>query len=146
MPRPQRHQTILRLLEAGPVASQEALAAALAEEGVSVTQATLSRDLRALGAVKGAEGYMLPGLAAVPAGDAEVRTAVRTWLTRAQVALNQVVLHTPAGGAQALALVLDRVQPGGLLGTIAGDDTILCVLPHERGAKAFKRYLEEVAS
>ena len=128
------------------MASQEALAAALAAEGVSVTQATLSRDLRALGAVKGAEGYMLPGLAAVPAGDAEVRTAVRTWLTRAQVALNQVVLHTPAGGAQALALVLDRVQPGGLLGTIAGDDTVFVACADRPARRRARERLEGLGS
>lgn len=130
----QRRAAILDLLQAGPVASQGELAARLAAQGLEANQATLSRDLRDMGVVKGPGGYRLPG-GGEPVDDsaAALIQALRTWLSSAVAAQNQVVLRTPAGGAQALAIAIDRADEGSILGTIAGDDTIL-VITHDSAA------------
>ena len=148
-----RHARIASILEITPVRSQEELLAALAEAGVQVTQATLSRDLDELGAVRlraasGGLVYALPGRADAPgarpgglagpdvmwpeaAGAPQsagrlVRVCAEL-LTAAEASANLVVLRTPAGAAQYLASVLDHANWPSILGTIAGDDTVLVV-------------------
>lgn len=151
-----RHARIAAILEMTPVRSQEELLAALAEAGVTVTQATLSRDLDELGAVRlrGASGalvYALPGRADAPgarpggmpgppvpdvmwpeaAGSPQsagrLARVCSELLTSAEPSANLVVVRTPAGAAQYLASVLDHANWAPVLGTIAGDDTILVV-------------------
>lgn len=142
----QRQSTITTLLEEGPIPSQRELAERLAERGIEVNQATLSRDVRELGVVKGPEGYRLAGEPAAHDDDpAALGRAAREWLTSAAVAANQVVLRTPPSGAQPLALAIDRSRIEGVLGTVAGDDTVLVVTAGASQARAFADRLNELA-
>ncbi len=138
-----RHQRIVALLTRHPVRSQAELARLLAADGLDVTQATLSRDLDELGAVKirdgaGALVYAVPA----EGGDRTPRIGSRResgyddprlarlceeLLVSAEASANLVVLRTPPGAAQFLASALDHAEPGDVLGTIAGDDTVLLV-------------------
>jgi len=136
-----RHALIATLLSRRPVHSQTELAGQLAEAGVSVTQATLSRDLVELRAVKvrtpsGALAYAIPAeggdRSPQPAPDTEflaVRLArlCAELLVTADWSGNLVVLRTPAGAAQFLASAIDHSVLPGVLGTIAGDDTVLVI-------------------
>ncbi len=126
-----RRAHIVELIAQGQGTSQQSLVDALGALGVSVTQATLSRDLRDLGAQKGPGGYVLPG-----GSESPLVKALRTWLTSAVAAQNQVVLGTPPGGASPLAVVLDAAEHSSILGTIAGDDTILIITPSSKLASA----------
>lgn len=147
-PRESRRRRIQTLLERQRVRSQADLQALLAAEGYEVNQATLSRDLRDLGVVKGKEGYELPGAPAATSAMAEqeLDAAARTWLLTAVAAQNQVVLRTPAGGAQPLGLALDRAALAGVLGTIAGDDTVLAICKDSARARALVRRLTPPAA
>jgi len=126
----ERRELLLDLIGRGHGTSQHSLVEALAGHGVEVTQATLSRDLKGLGAVKGAGGYQVPGQAVDPLGK-----AIGEWLVSATPAQNMVVLRTPPGGASPLAVVLDREAPPEVLGTIAGDDTIFVVTSDQSAAQ-----------
>jgi transcriptional regulator of arginine metabolism len=143
--KPRRHQQILDLVQRGGVTSQEQLSGMLQRIGISVTQATLSRDLRELGVVKGPAGYMLPGDVPMHGslnGNGELGRALKEFLVKGDLGGNLAVLHTGPGRAQLLALEIDRHRPKGVLGTVAGDDTIFVALrtPHEasRLLKEFK--------
>ena len=135
-----RQARIAELIGGRPVTSQTQLATLLAESGIEVTQATLSRDLEELGAVKlrGADGapasYVLPPENAPlrPALSPEAAPARLTrllgdLLTGAEGSANLAVLRTPPGAAQFLASALDKVALPDVLGTIAGDDTLMVV-------------------
>ncbi|NMR20563.1 arginine repressor [Cellulomonas fimi] len=136
-----RHALITTLLAQRPVHSQPELAEALAEAGVSVTQATLSRDLVELRAVKirstgGALVYAIPADGGTrgpqPAPDAEYLAArlarlCAELLVSAEASGNLVVLRTPPGAAQFFASAIDHSVMPGVLGTIAGDDTVLVI-------------------
>ncbi len=149
-----RHARIVEVLERQPVRSQAELAAMLDADGVHVTQATLSRDLDELGAVKlrtpdgGLPVYVVPEdgspLTARSAGDAPPQRLARLvgeLLTSAEVSANLVVLRTRPGGAHYLASALDRAGLPDVLGTIAGDDTILVVARHPEGGRALADHL-----
>ncbi|MGH3655886.1 MAG: arginine repressor [Micromonosporaceae bacterium] len=133
-----RHERIVQLVRDNPVRSQTELAALLHAGGISVTQATLSRDLEELGALKvrGGDGgsavYVIPEDGNPPLRTAEEAPArlhrlLRELLTGADSSGNLVVLRTPPGAAQFLASALDRSGLDEVVGTIAGDDTILVV-------------------
>ncbi len=140
--REQRHDAIQSLLQRGHVHSQGELRERLARQGHAVNQATLSRDLRALGVRKGPDGYELPQDGPAPSGPrAGLRHSTQEWLLSAARALNQLVLRTPPGGAQPLALALDRAALTGVLGTIAGDDTVLVICTGTRQATQLQRQL-----
>jgi transcriptional regulator of arginine metabolism len=143
-----RHARIVALLERGAVRSQGELVRLLADEGVVVTQATLSRDLEELGAVKvrgrdGAQVYAVPDEgrpAPRPLADGEAAArlsrVVADLLVAAEPSGNLAVLRTPPGGAHLLASAIDRSGLPGVIGTIAGDDTILLVCQERRGKPA----------
>lgn len=136
-----RQSLIRRIIGAGPVGSQGELSRALADEGVSVTQATLSRDLEELRAhkVRGPDGVMRYALApeghavgVAPTADAEqlytrLGRLCTELLISARTSGNMVVLRTPPGAAQFLASAIDQSLLPTVLGTIAGDDTILLI-------------------
>lgn len=132
-----RHDAILQLLRRGGVRNQHELAEALAADAIEVNQATLSRDLRELGVVKGPDGWVLPGEVA---GD-ELTRACREWLQGAEAVQNQLVLMTVPGGATPLALALDHAQDRGVAGTIAGDDTVLVICRTARAAAGLAKSL-----
>jgi transcriptional regulator of arginine metabolism len=145
-----RHHRIIDILRRRPVRSQVELAQQLTTDGVAVTQATLSRDLVELGAVKvrhpeGGLVYAVPGEGGdrTPVGgtDQEMLAArlarlCEELLVTAEASANLVVLHTPPGAAQFLASAIDHSVLPEVLGTIAGDDTVLVVTREPTGGEA----------
>ena len=118
-----RQQAILDIIQAGPVFSQEELAVRLREEGIASTQATLSRDLKALRISKiPGEGYV------VPARGRSLSSDFSSGILRIQFSGNLAVIRTRPGLANAVAIVIDSQMVFPVLGTIAGDDTILLIL------------------
>ncbi|MTD14015.1 arginine repressor [Nakamurella sp. YIM 132087] len=131
-----RHGLIVSLVQAGSVHSQPELLALLAGNGVAVTQATLSRDLEELGAVKlrGVDGgpgrYVIPEDGAprpMAGGTSRLDRLLGELLLSHASSGNLAVLRTPPGAAQFLASAIDRAALADVVGTIAGDDTILVV-------------------
>jgi transcriptional regulator of arginine metabolism len=134
-----RHRRIVELLERVPVSSQAALADLLGDDGFAVTQATLSRDLDELGAVKVPAGsgelvYAVPAEGGdsrphAPDTESTARLAkvAQDVLVGVDSSANIVVLRTPPGGAQYLASAIDRSDWPDVIGTVAGDDTVLLV-------------------
>jgi transcriptional regulator of arginine metabolism len=144
-----RHRRIAEILEREPVRSQTELAGLLAGDGIAVTQGTLSRDLDELGAVKvrDASGdlvYALPGEGGDRRPRAAERVAIDARLVRvceeilvsATWSANLVVLRTPPGAAQYLASAIDHSARPEILGTIAGDDTVLVITTDPTGGAA----------
>lgn len=149
-----RHARIVELLSRRPVRSQGELVQLLADEGITVTQATLSRDLEEIGAVRlrGARGalvYAVPGEGGeriartgyVEDGDVRLRRLAEELVTSAQASANLVVLRTPPGAAQFLASALDHAQLSTVIGTIAGDDTVLIICRDPDGGAGVADYL-----
>ncbi len=127
-----RHARIVELIRDRAVRSQTELAELLAADGVAVTQATLSRDLEELGAVKVSGSYLIPEdghrpLRAAETASARLQRLLRELLTGVDSSGNIAVLRTPPGAAHYLASALDRSGLNEVVGTIAGDDTILVV-------------------
>ncbi len=145
-----RHARIGEILLRRPVRSQTELAEALAEEGIAVAVATLSRDLDELGAVKlraadgGAGRYVIPEdgshTPGIPGGTDRLMKLLAELLVSADHSGNMAVLRTPPGAANFLASAVDRANLDDVVGTIAGDDTIF-VLAREpvTGAVLAKR-------
>ena len=129
-----RQELIRSILNEEQVASQERLRQTLASRGVEVVQATLSRDLRELGVVKGPRGYTIPGAVSRDRRSGALDRAVREFLVSATTAGNFVVLRTGPGRAQPVALEIDLAPPPGVLGTVAGDDTIFVAAENDAAA------------
>lgn len=127
-----RQGQILRLIRTRAIHTQEELAQALRRAGINATQVTLSRDIRELGLVKTPEGYRQ--LAPAPAGPS-LGQLVAEFLQDARTAKHLVVLKTSPGHANTVAVALDREQWPEIVGTVAGDDTILVVCPTSRHAR-----------
>ncbi len=140
-----RQSVILDLVAGRPVRSQDALRRLLAEIGIRATQATISRDVKELGLVKrAADGayQAAQGPAAAPIPDDRIRRAVAEYLRRVEQVEQLLVLKTDPGQAQPLAFALDHAAWPEIVGTIAGDDTILVVLRTERSARTVGRRVE----
>ena len=121
-----RQGQIVKLIRARNISTQEDLAAALNQVGVDATQVTLSRDIREIGLVKTAHGYR----ALPPQQRPEDLTAVSAeFLRDVRVAQNQIVLRTAPGHASAVAVALDSANWSEVVGTLAGDDTVLVICP-----------------
>ncbi len=149
-----RHARIVAILSDRPVRSQAELSAALTDAGFHVAQATLSRDLDELGAVKlrtpdgGLPSYVIPEdgapLTARTADDAPPQRLARLiaeLLVSAEASANMVVLRTPPGAAHFLASALDRAGLPQVIGTIAGDDTILAISREADGGRSLAEAL-----
>jgi transcriptional regulator of arginine metabolism len=117
-----RRDAIRELLAAGPVDSQQALVAELGARGLSVTQSSISRDLRDLGAVKTARGYTLPRTG--PVGDVELRKVADLLRSATPAGAHLLVVKTAIGAAQRVALAFDRSEWPEIVGNIGGDDTV----------------------
>lgn len=144
-----RHRAIAELIRSGAVANQEEIAERLTAQGYSVTQATISRDLEQLGAVKlrrdGRLGYALPDqLSPVSQGTAQLATVVRDWVRTIDFAGNLVVLRTPPGSAHLVGVALDQSAMPDVVGTICGDDTIFVAIRDAASAPAFATQLRDL--
>jgi len=150
-----RREEILRIVREQSVHSQEELLKILRRHGVTVTQPTLSRDLRELGLVKTANGYVAPGdlasvtpIAAFTARETLIdrfEAAVRDAVTAADAAGNLVVIRTPVAAAQPVASAIDGANLDDVLGTIGGDDTIFIAFRTPSAAAAFVRRVHSIA-
>ena len=118
----QRRAAIRNLLASGPVETQASLVSALENLGLIATQSSVSRDLREMGAIKTAQGYELPG--AGEPGDAQLAAVADLLRSVTPAGSNLLVIRTGIGAAQRVGLALDRSGWPGMIGTIAGDDTV----------------------
>jgi transcriptional regulator of arginine metabolism len=144
--KPQRQHRISRLLEEQPVSSQVQLVELLAAEGVIATQATVSRDLEELGALKvrmpgGSMAYAIPEHSKDrPAPDDHLRRLMGEFVVEVAHSANLVVLRTPPGSAHVIGSAIDRAGFPEVLGTVAGDDTLVVVCAeHVGGAEVAGR-------
>jgi len=133
----QRQHQIGLLLAANAVSSQPELVELLASTGTTATQATVSRDLEDLGAIKvrvsgGDLVYAIPELPAEQLAPSDhVRRVCGEWVVQVDSSANLVVVRTPPGSAHVVASVIDRSQLEGVIGTVAGDDTLILVASEE---------------
>jgi transcriptional regulator of arginine metabolism len=147
----QRQQSIARLIARHSITSQPELIDLLAGEGIAATQATVSRDLDDLGAVKvrvagGDTVYAIPEYEpARLAPQDHLRRVMGEWVAEVRSSANLVVLRTPPGCAHVVASALDRSSLAGLIGTVAGDDTLLCVADDDTGGPALASMLSDLA-
>lgn len=147
----QRQQTIARLVAMHPITSQPQLLDLLAAEGISATQATVSRDLDDLGAVKvrvpgGDTVYAIPEFEpARVAPQDHLRRVMGEWVAEVRSAGHLVVLRTPPGCAHVVGSALDRSNLPSIIGTVAGDDTLLCVADEDTGGPALAAMLRDLA-
>ena len=155
-----RQQLIADLLGRHHVRSQTELAELLAASGVSVTQATLSRDLVELDAVKvriptGALVYAVPAEGGdrtprpggeTAASEARLARLLGELLVSADASANMALLRTPPGAAQFLASAFDKAELAGILGTVAGDDTVLVISRDPAGGAELARRLLDLAN
>jgi len=130
-----RQTRIVELLEQEPLANQEELRRRLARYGFHVNQATLSRDIRELGLVKTSEGYALPTNHVVEPQAPAIERLLREFGRNVRQAQNQLVLKTTVGSAQPVAVALDSTGWDEVVGTVAGDDTVLIICPDRRKAQ-----------
>jgi transcriptional regulator of arginine metabolism len=147
----QRQHRIARLLAERPVSSQSQLVELLAGDGVAATQATVSRDLEELGAIK----VRVPGgelVYAIPERPSEqlappdhLRRVLGDWVVEVSASSNVILLRTPPGSAHVVASALDRAGVDGVLGTVAGDDTLLVVVAQGRDGELVADHIRELA-
>ena len=151
MTKAQRQHRIAKLLTEDAVSSQTALVELLARDGIQATQATVSRDLEDLGAIKvrGANGeavYAIPELPAEQrAPEDHLRRVFSDWVVEVNHSGNLVVLRTPPGSAHVVGSALDRSGLPDVLGTVAGDDTLIVVTSERAGGAAVARQLSDLA-
>ena len=135
-----RHNAIRDLVASTLIANQHELRKHLRERGIAVTQATLSRDIHELRLSKGPGGYTLPNGSVDSVADEDddsppsVGEMRESFGLRVQHAMNQVVVHTVMGGAQPLGAALDYEEWDDVIGTIAGDDTVLLICADQQKA------------
>lgn len=149
--KPQRQHRIQRLLEDNAVSTQEQLVELLAKDGIVATQATVSRDLEDLGAVKvrvpgGETVYAVPALPKdAIAPEEHLRRVCSEWVVEVSHSHNIVVLRTPPGSAHVVGSAIDRAGLPEILGTVAGDDTLLLVAAESTTGKSVARRISELA-
>jgi transcriptional regulator of arginine metabolism len=147
----QRQYRIVKLVSQQPISSQQQLVDLLAEEGISATQATVSRDLDELGAIKvrgpgGASVYAIPDLPRDQIStEGYLKRVLGEWVVEVVHSGNLVLLKTPPGCAHVVASALDRTRPEGVLGTVAGDDTVLVLADGAVGGSRLAELIMRVA-
>lgn len=147
----QRQQIITKLIAKHQVSNQPQLQTLLTKNGIKATQATISRDLEELGAIKvrvagGVSVYALPEFepARIAPTD-QLRRVLSEWVAEVTSSGTLVVVRTPPGCAHVVASALDRSAMEGLVGTVAGDDTVLCIAAEKMGGRALATRLRELA-
>ena len=147
----QRQHLVAKLIEAQPVANQAQLVELLAAEGVLATQATVSRDLDDLGAIKvrvpgGESAYAIPAMPKEQrAPEDHLRRVFGDWVVEVAHSANLVVVSTPPGSAHVVASALDRAGVPDVVGTVAGDDTILVIVDERVGGAKLAKRLSDLA-
>lgn len=146
-----RHNAIRELVAHSPVSNQDELRRKLRRRGFQVTQATLSRDIHELRLFKGPSGYSLPNgngnganTATIDDAPPSVEDMLNSFGMRAVQAMNQVIVRTVMGGAQPVAAALDRENWPEVVGTIAGDDTVLVICQDQRRAADIEARLRKI--
>jgi transcriptional regulator of arginine metabolism len=129
-----RQGQILQIVRSKGIYTQEELARELGQRGVQTTQVTLSRDMREIGLVKTADGYRQ---LAAEKGGPDLAGVVDDYMQDIRVAQNLVVVKTSPGNANSLAIAIDRGELDEVLGTVAGDDTVLVITPDPQAAEQF---------
>jgi transcriptional regulator of arginine metabolism len=146
-----RQLEVGRLIASHVITSQPQLVELLDQAGIAATQATVSRDLDELGAIKvrtatGETAYAIPELAPERKAPAEhLRRVMSEWVGEVVHSQNLVILRTPPGCAHVVASALDRTGLDGLIGTVAGDDTLMCVASEKVGGAKLARNLRDLA-
>jgi transcriptional regulator of arginine metabolism len=141
-----RHKAILDLLDEGPVQSQDSLQQRLERKGIEVGQATLSRDIHELKLVKGAEGYRRSDESYGAEGVLpSVMHLARQFVVEIRQAQNLLVVKTTVGSAQPVAAALDASHWTEVVGTIAGDDTVLVIATDKKQAQALARRIRDLS-
>lgn len=143
----ERHSAIRQLTAAEAIVSQDELRRKLRRRGFDVTQATLSRDIHELRLYKGPNGYAVPngnGHGREEEAEPAVGEVLTSFGLTVRQAQNQLVLRTTSGGAPPVALAIDHEEWSDVLGTLAGDDTVLIVCPNARRASHMRERLERM--
>jgi len=149
--KPQRQHRIAKLLSEQAVTSQSHLIELLGRQGVRATQATVSRDLEDLGAIKvrvaGSDtAYAIPELPTEQrAPEDHLRRVFGDWVVEVNHSGNLVILRTPPGSAHVVGSALDRSSLASVLGTVAGDDTLIVVVTEEVGGASVAQQLSDLA-
>jgi transcriptional regulator of arginine metabolism len=147
----QRQHRISKLLEEHAVENQAQLVELLADDGIAATQATVSRDLDDLGAIKvrlpgGDTAYAIPELPSQQvAPEDHLRRVLGEWVVEVAVSANIIVLRTPPGSAHVVGSALVRAGPRDVIGTVAGDDTLLVVVAEDVPASTVAGHLRDLA-
>lgn len=148
--RSRRLTLVAELISGRRFSSQEELARALGRSGVSVTQATLSRDLRSLGVLRrpnaaGKPVYELPSPATETMDRERQWLDLKAFVNQVRVSQNLMVVRTPPGHAHGVARAIDLAGFEGTVGSVAGDDTVLVVMEDAGSARRLKRHLDSLA-
>ena len=149
--KPQRQHVVARLVEQNAVRNQMELVELLAAEGVAATQTTVSRDLEDLGAIKvrlpgGDAAYAIPELPkAQVAPEDHLRRVFADWVVEVSHSVNLVVVRTQPGSAHVVGSALDRAGLADVLGTVAGDDTLIVVAAEQVGGRKVAEQLAQLA-
>ena len=138
----QRHNAIKDHLVKTSVTNQDELRRKLAGKGIHVTQATLSRDIHELKLMKGPSGYALPAGADEEDDQPAVQDVLENFGLEVRQAQNLLIVLTTMGGAQPVAAAFDQQEWDEVVGTIAGDNTVLIICPDTRNAAALKSRIE----
>jgi transcriptional regulator of arginine metabolism len=141
-----RQGRVLEIVRKRAVRRQEELAALLERDGIETTQATLSRDIRELGLVKGREGYQVAEDSPPAPPDDMLRRAFKQYVVRTGVSGNILMIRTSPGNAHSIAVVLDAAQWPEILGTVAGDDTVFVLLRSARWGKKVSGKIREFSA
>jgi transcriptional regulator of arginine metabolism len=138
-----RQGQILNVIRNKEIYTQDELGRELSRVGIQTTQVTLSRDIRELGLVKTVEGYRQ---LQSETGGPEFATVINEYLLDIRVAQNLVVLRTSPGNANSLAIALDREKLEEVVGTIAGDDTVLVIATDNKTAASLRERMLQLIS
>ncbi|MBZ5512922.1 MAG: arginine repressor [Acidobacteriia bacterium] len=143
-PKALRHHRILELVSSEPMVTQEEMVRRLTRQGLKVTQATLSRDIKELGLVKSADGYAAPSTIADAVPTPSLSHLLREFVVDVREAQNLLVLKTPPGSAQPVARAIDAESWPELVGTIAGDDTIVVISSDTKSRRQLGKRIREL--
>ncbi len=145
-----RQKKIIEIISSQSIETQEQLASALGQLGFAVTQATVSRDIKYLGLIKIPDEknisiYALPADRSAPGGEERLKRLILESVQKIDFSENIVVVKTAPGYAQGVAGALDQAQWPGIIGTVAGDDTILMVLKTKDAVKDVMKRFREIS-